>query len=135
MIKETFGRNLKRLRKEKHLTQEQLAEKVNMNSRQISKIETGEHFPTWKNIENICKALEITHEELFILPDTLKIQKGLPLNTQDKKTDYKAEELIRNLPLEENVCAFLIIALRAIYHKEEFDKLEILVRGMKLAKW
>ena len=43
-IKTLFGLNLKRFRKEKHLSQEQLSEKVDISVKHLSKIERGLTF-------------------------------------------------------------------------------------------
>lgn len=41
-----FGDNLQNLRKQKRMSQEQLAEKVNVSRQSISKWERGESYPT-----------------------------------------------------------------------------------------
>ena len=64
-FKEAFGKNLKDVRKSKGITQESLAEMVGIHPRQVSKIETGEHFPNSTTLENICIALSISLKELF----------------------------------------------------------------------
>lgn len=64
-FKEAFGKNLKDVRKSKGITQESLAEMVGIHPRQVSKIETGEHFPNSTTLENICIALSISPNELF----------------------------------------------------------------------
>lgn len=64
-FKKKFGENLKALRKLKHITQEKLAELIDVHSRQISKIETGENFPSAKTIEKICYTLKISPSQLF----------------------------------------------------------------------
>ncbi len=64
-FKEAFGKNLKEIRKSKGITQESLAEMIGIHPRQVSKIETGEHFPNSTTLENICVALSISPRELF----------------------------------------------------------------------
>lgn len=64
-FKEAFGKNLKQIRKSKNITQEALAEMIGIHPRQVSKIETGEHFPNSTTLENICTALKISPRELF----------------------------------------------------------------------
>ena len=44
----TFAENLKNLRKEKNLTQEELAEKTGINRKTISRYERGETLPRTK---------------------------------------------------------------------------------------
>lgn len=50
-----FGENLKVLRKSKKLSQEKLAEKVNVSRQSVSKWETGEAYPEMNNILELCK--------------------------------------------------------------------------------
>lgn len=50
-----FGDNLKRLRKSKKISQEQLAEKMNVSRQSVSKWETGEAYPEMNNILELCK--------------------------------------------------------------------------------
>lgn len=64
-FKEAFGFNLKFIRKSKNLTQEKLCELIDLHTRQLSKIETGGHFPSCKTVEKLCTALEVSPRELF----------------------------------------------------------------------
>lgn len=50
-----FGDNLKKLRKSKKLSQEELAEKVNVSRQSVSKWETGDAYPEMNNILELCK--------------------------------------------------------------------------------
>ena len=64
-FKEKFGINLKALRKSRNITQEKLAELIDMHHRQVSKIETGDNFPSSKTLEKLCYALKISPMTLF----------------------------------------------------------------------
>jgi transcriptional regulator with XRE-family HTH domain len=59
-----FGDNLKTLRKSKNLSQEQLAEKVNVTRQSVSKWETGEAYPEMNNILELCKIFHCKINEL-----------------------------------------------------------------------
>lgn len=50
-----FGDNLKKLRKIKKLSQEDLAEKMNVSRQSVSKWETGDAYPEMNNILELCK--------------------------------------------------------------------------------
>ena len=65
IIKRNFGDCLKNLRKIKNYTQEQLAEAIGINLRQLARIEAGESFVTSETIYKICTTLEIAPWELF----------------------------------------------------------------------
>ena len=50
-----FGDNLKAIRKHHKMSQEQLAEKVNVSRQSVSKWENGEAYPEMHNILQLCK--------------------------------------------------------------------------------
>ena len=64
-IKKQFGARIKEIREKRALNQEQLAELVGMESRHISRIETGKSFTTLENIEKIASALNVEVGKLF----------------------------------------------------------------------
>lgn len=64
-LKKQFGKNLKQIRRQKGLTQEQLAEFIGMDTRNLCKMENGNHFPQAKNLEKIIEVLDINIKELF----------------------------------------------------------------------
>jgi len=64
-IKKELGEKIKTLRKKKSLTQERLAEMVNISTRNLSGIEAGANFVKAETLEKILTALNCTTEELF----------------------------------------------------------------------
>ena len=64
-VKEELGKKLKRMRINRGLTQEQLAEAIDISQRTLSGIEIGENFVTAETLDKIIKALNTTTEELF----------------------------------------------------------------------
>ncbi len=64
-------------RKEKNFTQAQLAEKLSVSNKTISKWETGKCMPDYGIIQSLCKELEITLPELIdgkeTEPDSIRI--------------------------------------------------------------
>ncbi|MBS5150746.1 MAG: helix-turn-helix transcriptional regulator [Butyricicoccus pullicaecorum] len=52
-------------RKQKNLTQEQLAEKLGVSNKTISKWETGKCMPDYSIIKSLCQELEVTVAELI----------------------------------------------------------------------
>lgn len=63
--RELLGARIKELRKRKGITQEQLAEKVDLATRYISLIEVGRSSPSLETIENIASTLEVELKDLF----------------------------------------------------------------------
>ncbi len=60
-----FGKRIAEVRKERNLTQEELAELVNVHRAYIGFIEQGKRNPVVANIYRISKALNISLKDLF----------------------------------------------------------------------
>ena len=60
-----FGKFLCQLRKEKGLTQLQLAEKLNVTDKAISRWETGKNYPDIEIFESISNILDVSVSELL----------------------------------------------------------------------
>lgn len=87
-----IGQFIAQCRKEKNLTQIQLAEQLNITNRAISKWETGKSLPDASLMLDLCKLLDITTTELLtgerIAPDQVREQAEitlLDLLNRDKK--------------------------------------------------
>jgi len=61
----TFGRNIARLRERANLTQEKVAEKLDISARHFQKLEAGTVSPTFGVLLRLRRALGCTWEELF----------------------------------------------------------------------
>ncbi len=64
-----FGENLKKLRKKKNISQEELAFRVGVSRQSVSKWECGESYPTMENILLLCnifhcKLNDLVHESM-----------------------------------------------------------------------
>ena len=64
-IKKELGEKIKRIRKLRNLTQEELAEMVDISPRSLSNIEVGACFVKSETLEKIIESLNISTEELF----------------------------------------------------------------------
>jgi transcriptional regulator with XRE-family HTH domain len=67
-LRPLVGRNVRRLRRDRRLTQEQLAEKCGHAQQYISELERGEQNATLISIAEIAQALEVSPLELFQPP-------------------------------------------------------------------
>jgi len=67
-LREIFAHNLKKKRRNYGISQEKLAEKVNVSTHHIAMIEIARNYPTLELVERIAHALEIEIYELFIDP-------------------------------------------------------------------
>ena len=63
--KMTLGGKLKSARKSVGLTQEQLAEKINISTRQLQRIEKAEEKTKLTTLKKIINVLEISDEEII----------------------------------------------------------------------
>ena len=66
MDQKKIGRFLKELRKEKDITQEQLAEKAELSNVYISHIENSRSIPSLETLMKLCSALDITPDEVLL---------------------------------------------------------------------
>ncbi len=62
---EIMGKNIARIRNKNHLTQEQLAEKINISTVFVSQIETAVRKPSLETIYKISIALNTTIDNLI----------------------------------------------------------------------
>ena len=67
-----IGKYIARKRKGKNLTQQQMAEKLGVSNKTVSKWENGKCMPDYSVIESLCQALSITLSELMNGEDTGK---------------------------------------------------------------
>lgn len=68
LVLKLIAENLKRLRKERRLTQEQLAERVGVMTQTISNIENSKSYPEFATLCGIIHALEIRPCDIFKEP-------------------------------------------------------------------
>lgn len=88
-LKQDLGQRIQKLRKDKKITQEQLAEMVGIDPKNISRIEKGNNYPTAENLTFIAKALNVDIYELFVF-------NSIPL-------EQMKEEIINSLNSEKNI--------------------------------
>ena len=61
----SFSENLKQIRKENHLSQEELAELLDVSRQAVSKWENGASDPSTSNLIALAKLFKISPEELL----------------------------------------------------------------------
>ena len=89
-VKQEFGKKIKRMRINRGLTQEELAEAVDLSQRAMSGIETGENFASAETIDKLVSALDTTLEELFAT-NHLKIEEDLRQEIDEKLDDLSRD--------------------------------------------
>lgn len=68
-VKRIFAHNLRKIRKERNLTQEQFAEIVETTLKTISDLENEKYLPVSASIDKICQNLNIMPGMLFQMSD------------------------------------------------------------------
>ncbi|MXP41238.1 helix-turn-helix domain-containing protein [Altererythrobacter soli] len=67
-MRKLVGRNVARLRREKGLTQEEVAERSGFSQQYLSSLERGRRNPTVITLFELAQALEVPHIDL-LMPD------------------------------------------------------------------
>ena len=77
-----FGDNLRQTRKSKKMSQEQLAEKMNVTRQSVSKWENGESYPEMNNILELCKIFNCKLNDLVLadMPDISSLDEEIVMN-------------------------------------------------------
>ena len=65
MNQENIGKFIAKCRKEKNMTQQELADKIGVTDRAISHWENGRRLPDYSLIKKLCDILSISINELF----------------------------------------------------------------------
>lgn len=93
-----IGKFISTKRKEKNITQSELAERLNITDRAISKWENGNSLPDASNMAELCKILEISLNDLFSgeIVDEKENEKKLEKNLLEmtKMKEQRDKELL-----------------------------------------
>src|SRR5699024_573194 len=102
-----FGKLILKLRKERNMTQKELAEKINVTDKAVSKWERGDSFPDITLLETIYKELGVTVSEL------ITGEKDLNEDEIRKKIEQFIKELkeSRNKKIKKHIKIISIIVL------------------------
>ncbi|MBD5460967.1 MAG: helix-turn-helix transcriptional regulator [Lachnospiraceae bacterium] len=121
----TIGENIKKIRKEKRLTQKQLGKKCGIDEANIRKYELGKQNPKIETIQKIAMALGVAWSTL--LEDTTQ-----EVQNELVKADLKnmIENLIFNIPDIQNRNGVADIEMEAIEKRSNYislyDKLNLI---------
>lgn len=117
MDQEKIGKFIADCRKEKGLTQLQLAEKLNITNRAVSKWETGKSCPDASLMLELCNILGITVNELLSgeripMEDYQKKAEENLVELQDKK--MKAQKMYKRLEFVWGMIAVLLFLVHLV---------------------
>ena len=97
----TIGNRLYNLRKERNISQEELANALDVSRQTVSKWETGESMPDFNKIQPICDYFGITTDELITGSQNIVEQKK-----EDKKNKFA-----RNLAISVGLYIFSLVTI------------------------
>ncbi len=64
-IRQSLGNKIRDLRRQNKMSQEDLAEALDIRTSSLSALETGKSFPSYVTIMGLCKVFNILPKELF----------------------------------------------------------------------
>ena len=95
---QVVGKRVKAARKAAQITQAELAEKINISTNAVAKLETNLMNISLQTLINIANVLDIDINYLLSNDDTT--------DSKDKNTDVFLESLIKNLSMRQLICPF-----------------------------
>ena len=130
-FKKLFGAQVKLLRNFRKLTQEELSEQINIDIRQLARIEAGTSFVTSETIEKLCTALNVTYKELFNFED---VEESMTCEDIKKfKQNYsKLSKLMQKIAQNDAKTEYISLAVNSLEKKTSLEKLKSIIFGMTL---
>lgn len=128
---DNIGKFIKEMRKNKNLTQEELAEKLGVNNRTVSRWENGKNMPDISLYKPLCEVLGISIEELVNGELTNKknisysVEKAI-INTvsSSKKEKSKMSKIIKFLSVLVIVTTIFVVFV-VVYYKKKYPRIDI----------
>jgi len=111
-----LGETIKTLRKQRGMTQEQLAERAELHPTYIAKLESGERFPSLETLIELAGALDIP---LSSIVKSLEPKKDLEVvRDADRYPDSRASSGTQEDPVREELLEETVSILRECETKE-----------------
>ena len=127
------GKFIAHKRKEKNLTQEQLAEKLGVSNKTISKWENGKCMPDYAVVKSLCEELEITVAEL--MDGEVKEEKSMRAYDEDQIMDLlrRTQELEKQKNMLFGIILIVMgIAMQALSYNVGGSSFRDFVSGLML---
>lgn len=115
MANKSIGKNISTLRKEKGMTQKELADKLNITDKAVSKWERDIAFPDTATIPKLAEILEVSVEELMNA-------KAIPVS-EHKKTEQIINIILKAVPIAMGVAVIVTSLLGELDVKSGFTML------------
>lgn len=111
MNQEKIGKFIYECRKNKNLTQEQLAEKLGVTSKSISRWENGNTMPDYSLLKDLCNELDISINELLSGEEIKESEYMMKAEENFIYLKKKVDNTLKLLKFITYTCAGLLIAL------------------------
>lgn len=98
-----MGQNIAVLRREHHLTQAQLAEKLGVNAAHVSRVECGGRILSPHKIELASKLFKVSYDAIFLGPESDPCIQNIVmlLKTQPKEYAIMVENFLRLVTVQQ----------------------------------
>jgi transcriptional regulator with XRE-family HTH domain len=108
-----------------------LSEQINIDIRQLARIEAGTSFVTSETIEKLCTALNVTYKELFNFED---VEESMTCEDIKKfKQNYsKLSKLMQKIAQNDAKTEYISLAVNSLEKKTSLEKLKSIIFGMTL---
>lgn len=107
-MKETFGQRLARLRKEKGLTQEEVASRIVISPQAVSKWENGNSEPDLNTLNQLADIFEVSVDELLGRETNKEVKEEQ--TREDEVVHETADEVVEDKPENKETKPFWIIS-------------------------
>lgn len=97
-LKFQLGQKIQALRKKRRLTQEQFAEIIGIDPKNVSKIENGNNYPSPETLSAIAEALGVEVYELFVFKKELSFEdmkKDIITSLEDEKKVFYLYQMLK----------------------------------------
>ena len=131
-LKKGLGDNIKILRKMKGITQEQLAGLIEIDQRQLARIEAGESFATAETLEKISEHLNVSIKILFNIENKENDKMTLEVIENYNNNYTKLNNIIKKIASNNNKTEFMILASEALDKRIAREKLKGYQLGLDL---
>ncbi len=94
-LKKKFGQRVRKIRQKQNLSQEELAEKIDIAVNNMGKIERGESFVTAVTLEKLASVLGVKVEDFFKFDSFVSIDEMKKELNMEKMSDDEIRQLYR----------------------------------------
>ena len=131
-----IGKFITQKRKEKNITQSELAEKLYVSDRAISKWENGICLPEASNMQELCKILDITINDLFcgeivnMKNNEKKLEENLlEMTTIKEEKDRQLLQLEVVIGVISSIAFLLLVFIASFIEMESWLRITMIVVG------